>query len=84
MGRYFADFLSHRAKLVVEIDGDTHDPGKDETRDHWFQSEGYRTLRFWNIDVDENPVGVADRIFEELNQRYAPPPQNGEGRGGVA
>ncbi len=82
MGRYFADFLSHRARLVIEIDGDTHDSGKDRARDMWFLSQGYETLRFWNVDVYESLEGVGDVIFEALQARCRPhpdPPQNGEG-----
>lgn len=52
MGRYVADFLSHEARLVVEIDGSQHaDSKSDSVRDAWFSREGYDTLRVWNRDV---------------------------------
>ena len=77
-GIYFADFLSHRMKLVVELDGDTHAPRSDARRDAWFAAEGYVTLRFPNSAVVESAVGVAEAILdwihdEELRRRLAPP-----------
>ena len=48
--RYIADFASHRARLIVEIDGWTHDlEAADElARTGWFEREGYRIVRFGN------------------------------------
>ena len=81
IGGWFADFLSHRAKLVIEIDGDTHLPGSDCARDAALQKLGFETLRFWNSDVWEDAGGVAERILYELTLRYAPPRPSPEGRG---
>src|SRR5207302_8870636 len=45
-GNYIAYFVAHSCKLVVEVDGESHDfeerLRKDETRDRWFASRGYR------------------------------------------
>lgn len=30
LGRYYADFCCHKARLVIEVDGDTHFPTKVE------------------------------------------------------
>jgi very-short-patch-repair endonuclease len=58
MGSYIADFASHACKLVVEVDGESHDFEErirhDERRDQWFASRGYRVLRFTNNDVMKN------------------------------
>ena len=77
-GPYFADFLSHRMKLVIELDGDTHTPNNDARRDSWFAAQGYTTLRFPNSAVVESAEGVAETILdwihnEELISRLAPP-----------
>ena len=77
-GPYFADFLSHRMKLVIELDGDTHVPRYDHRRDAWFAANGFTTLRFPNAAVVESTVGVAESILdwihnEELRRRLAPP-----------
>jgi len=58
MGSYIADFVSHSCKLVVEVDGESHDFESrirhDERRDEWFGARGYRVLRFSNDDVLKN------------------------------
>ena len=82
IGPWFADFLSHRAKLVIEIDGETHIPARDRQRDAALHALGFDTIRFWNSDVWQSADGVAQRIFAELSMRYVPhpdPPQRGGG-----
>ena len=68
LGSYFADFASHSAKMVIEVDGGQHAElaERDETRTAFLQAEGYRVLRFWNNDVLKNTNGVLDRIAEQL------------------
>ncbi len=78
VGPWFADFLSRRMKLVVELDGDTHTPAGDARRDAWFAAEGFSTLRFPNSAVIESSEGVADAVLEwlyneERRARLAPP-----------
>jgi len=78
VGPWFADFISHRMKLVVELDGDTHTPATDARRDAWFAAQGYTTLRFPNSEVIECSEGVADAILdwcynEERRKGLAPP-----------
>jgi very-short-patch-repair endonuclease len=55
IGRYFADFASHRHKLVIEIDGSQHgEPAQlaaDAERTAYLNAQGYRVLRFWNNEV---------------------------------
>lgn len=66
-GPYFADFISHRMNLIVEIDGDTHTPEKDAARDAWFAARGYETLRIPNSDVYDNVDGVMETILARLH-----------------
>jgi very-short-patch-repair endonuclease len=76
MGNYVADFVAHSCKLVVEVDGESHDFEErirhDEERDRWFMSRGYRVLRFTNDDVTRNLEGVAFTILQAAEQA-APP-----------
>jgi very-short-patch-repair endonuclease len=53
--RYIADFASHRARLIIEIDGNTHDlESPDEiARTAWLESQRYRVVRFTNVEVTE-------------------------------
>jgi very-short-patch-repair endonuclease len=68
MGHYIADFVAHSCKLIVELDGESHDFEErirhDERRDQWFASCGYRVLRFTNDDVMKNLEGVVLSILE--------------------
>src|SRR5579872_6036041 len=76
MGNYIADFVAHSRKLVVEVDGESHDFESrlrhDERRDQWFASRGYRVLRFTNDDVMRNLEGVVLAIGQAAEQA-APP-----------
>ena len=64
-GWYITDFYCPAAKLVVEVDGVSHDMGNrpqhDEARDQWLEEQGLRVLRFRAADVmnDVNSVITA-------------------------
>ncbi|TME22959.1 MAG: endonuclease domain-containing protein [Chloroflexi bacterium] len=70
IGKYVADFVCLSARLVIEIDGDTHDEDariKDAKRTEDLEAAGYRVIRFWNNYVlSDRDGGVADAIFEAL------------------
>ncbi|AOH84112.1 hypothetical protein AWL63_09185 [Sphingomonas panacis] len=76
LGVYHADFCSHRARLVIEIDGGQHadTAAKDEKRTRFIEGEGYRLIRFWNNDVMTNIEGVIAVVADHL-----PSPLVGEG-----
>lgn len=65
MGPYVVDFASHSAKLVIEIDGDTHfsdrDVMRDRKRDADLAQHGYRVPRFTNLEVMGTPPASASR-----------------------
>lgn len=54
-GEFILDFVSHPARLVIEVDGSQHGEREqaqhDADRTAWLRSEGYTVLRFWNDDV---------------------------------
>ncbi len=66
---YIVDFYCAEAKLVVELDGDSHyQEGAqeyDRIRDEFMRSMGLRILRFTNQDVAQNLDGVLQEIFEK-------------------
>ncbi len=70
LGPYFSDFLCRSHKLVVEIDGHSHDvaPERDAARDRWMTAQGYTVLRFTNADVTANVEGVAEAIRQKLTE----------------
>ncbi len=68
-GPYIADFVSHEAKLVIELDGGQHaESASDVARTAFLNREGYRVLRFWNNEVLENPDGVHAVIVEKIGE----------------
>jgi len=62
MGRYVVDFVCHAARIVVELDGESHDfdsqQQRDAMRDAWLASRGYAVLRFTNKQVLSSLEGV--------------------------
>jgi very-short-patch-repair endonuclease len=78
---FIADFASHRARLIIEVDGGQHSLDKDARRTKLLEAEGYRVLRFWNNDVLQDPRGVWTRIDRALLERHPHPasPIKGEG-----
>jgi very-short-patch-repair endonuclease len=87
IGNYIAAFVAHSCKLVVEVDGQTHDFEErlrhDERRDQWFASRGYRVLRFTTDDVLQN-LEVALSILQAAKQAVPPSltlPHKGGGNG---
>ena len=61
-----ADFASHRAKVVIEIDGGQHSEEEDAARTVLIEGEGYRVVRFWNNEVLENGEGYMLRLGQFL------------------
>ncbi|MDQ6949775.1 MAG: DUF559 domain-containing protein, partial [Actinomycetota bacterium] len=68
IGPYFADFAGWDEMLVVEVDGEHQgDQLVDEARrDYWLGEIGFRVLRFWVAEVDENIEGVIETIADAL------------------
>jgi very-short-patch-repair endonuclease len=66
MHKYIADFVCHTHRLIVELDGESHNfesrIARDAERNAWFVSQGYSVLRFTNEDVLTNLSGVVDAI----------------------
>ena len=85
IGRYVVDFVCHGARLVVEIDGDSHHfadgRARDAARTIFLQREGYRVLRFTNLEVMENGEAVYDAVSAALGASgptpSRPPPSRG-------
>lgn len=67
IGPYIADFVCRDRKLIVELDGGQHSENNgDRIRDAFLAAEGYKVLRFWNIDVMTNRDGVLAVILAAL------------------
>jgi len=61
-GDYVLDFVSHPARMVIEVDGGQHAETqvieRDEKRSAWLKAEGYQVIRFWNADVLRAPNDI--------------------------
>ena len=66
---FIADFYCHRAALVVEVDGPTHEQDYDRERDQIFADKGITVLRFTNDEVMQHVDRVLGRIVEYLRGR---------------
>lgn len=66
LGPFVVDFYCPRAKIVIEIDGDSHalQERYDQERTAWLNAHGYRVLRFGNREVLQNLDGVLTKILE--------------------
>src|SRR4051812_7759286 len=55
IGPYVVDFACPAIRLVVELDGRTHEDaearGRDATRQAWLEREGWRVIRFTDAAV---------------------------------
>jgi very-short-patch-repair endonuclease len=72
IGKYIVDICCVKAKLIIELDGGQHNEEHalkyDEDRDRYLQRQGYRILRIWNNEMDNNLEGVLERIYQVLTQ----------------
>lgn len=85
---YFLDFACHTNRLVIEVDGGSHQERRehDSRRDSVLSREGYRTLRFANQAIRDEFHFVEDAIMAALADTHptlraspAVPPHEGEG-----
>jgi very-short-patch-repair endonuclease len=73
IGGYIVDFVCLDAKLVIEVDGDTHgseaEIARDAVRTAALEQAGFAVVRVQNDDVRSNLAGVLDTIWMELHHR---------------
>ena len=79
LGGFIADFACPEAKLVVEADGSQHAENirYDEERAAAFSRLGWRTLRFWNNEINVELDAVLAAIQAALPSPSHPAPQRG-------
>ena len=68
IGNYIPDFCCIKKKLIIELDGSQHldQQAYDDERTTYFETLGYRVIRFWNNDVTKNIEGVLETILMAL------------------
>ena len=69
-GPYVLDFYCAKAKLAIEVDGQSHGmgdrPARDERRDAFLARVGVRMRRYQASDVMADPNGIANGVFEAV------------------
>ncbi|MCM1339528.1 MAG: FAD-dependent oxidoreductase [Muribaculaceae bacterium] len=71
--KYIADFACVDKKIIVEIDGSQHiDSDKDKTRTNYLQNIGFRVIRFYNNEIDNNIEGCLEHLQNIINTPIAP------------
>jgi very-short-patch-repair endonuclease len=74
IGRYIVDFCCPSEKLIIELDGNPHGEyhriQKDETRDKFLESLGFKVLRFENRFVFQEPEFVKNEIRKAFKEEY--------------
>lgn len=74
-GPFYGDFICRSHKLIIELDGGSHDftAEEDAERARRLGRLGYQVIRFTNQDVFEHLEGVLIMISQALRDRPTPP-----------
>ncbi len=79
LDHYIADFYCADLKLVIEIDGESHNFSevvkKDKMKEDYLRNKGYHVLRFVDIDIHHNLEGVIIQIKKFILDAMKSPPQ---------
>jgi len=71
IGNYIVDFICKEKKIVIEIDGSQHTEfaDYDNERTQYLNSLGYKIVRFWNNEIDNDIEGVYSKMiyYFEIN-----------------
>ncbi len=71
LGPYFADFYCDEARLVVELDGESHDGRveRDAARDRWMRERGIEVMRVKVREFADDSRGVLGWILKCARER---------------
>jgi very-short-patch-repair endonuclease len=87
IGKYIVDFYCPQFKLVVEIDGATHETEKelehDRIRQNFLEGLGLEVKRYDNLQIKNGLGWVIDDLLEFIKRKEKnSPPCEGGARGG--
>ena len=74
LGPYIVDFVCLSARLVIEVDGPSHELtfDADARRTRWLEDQGFRVVRFSNDQVMHELAGVVQTIGAMLIGQVEP------------
>lgn len=68
--RFIVDFCCQERRLVIELDGGQHSKVKnailDRQKQNYLEKKGYKILRFWNNQLEDNLQGVLEIIRKSI------------------
>lgn len=73
IANYIVDFYCEKLKLIIEIDGSTHNEDKydyDLNRENFLKDLGYRLERFTEYEVTNNINDVLQTLENIINGTY--------------
>lgn len=66
IGNYIVDFVCKDEKLIIELDGSGHlentQEKHDNIRDKYLKDLGYKIIRIYNNEIENNIEGVLEYI----------------------
>lgn len=72
IGHYIVDFACRKKRIVLELDGGQHNEMQnkiyDDKRTEYLISKGYKVLRFWNNEIDDNLEGVYLKLLDFVKE----------------
>jgi len=74
IGNYIVDFLHLASRVVIELDGRSHDDRfeRDAARQSWLEGQGFRVIRIANDDVLGDIEAVVEAISVAVSARRWP------------
>jgi len=79
--RFIADFISLEHKLIIEVEGEGHNPTNDSAWDNFMNQEGYQVLRFTSDDLRMpyaiQKISSITTATPSVALRAPPPPSRG-------
>lgn len=66
IGKYIVDFYAPKHKVVIEIDGDTHERQADLPRESYIRSLGMKVIRYTNQQITKQLPDVLEDIIKHL------------------
>jgi len=76
VGPYVCDFICRKQKLIVELDGFSHESQQvqDWNRTNYLERHDYKVIRFTNEEIFQNVEGVLTKIEQFLIGLNSPTP----------
>jgi very-short-patch-repair endonuclease len=72
IGHYIVDFFCNQFRLVIEIDGNSHDSKQeyDSVRDKFLENLGLRCIHFEDKEVLNNLEGIVEYLNQYIKSLY--------------